>query len=444
MAIDDFNPNSGHAPDRDEDITRLYVARIDGGECEPRIVQFITLDGPQDFHVYGEIVLEAGPKRDYAPVVTVRRLALYGSIADKPPAGEDRYGVISIVGSSLPLTFDDRMAGIQSFDFPATLHYRALSERPAYRTENPEKDFEDAEFPSVEVLQVKVALSRADYSEGAIHLSAEIRAELADDTDLGLIQSFTFEPFRGVFLQGGTGEPRGKPTYSLSSHCASPETPVDEPCPATTLSRYLPVKFVNFTDRSIGDLEPLCQGLLDRVCEVWRNQAALDLTVEGVIQDATDDDKARYGVLPSETLEHELETCVYTSTTHIEIYICAELDANYNGGIAYACGQASAYCLLSLDRLGFGDLEYLLAHELGHVLGLFHPGRHPKLDGSVNSIMAGAGMHNPHQDKNTLYNCRIFSMQPENVVVGGVAKTVVYLNPIVHTTTIADCFRPLG
>lgn len=441
MMINDMNPSPGDEPDHGEDITRLYVAPIGESEQEPQVVQFITLDGPQSFQIYGEIVLEAGQEVGYAPVVVVRRLALYGSPVEKPATGEDQYGVVSIVGSSLPLTMDERVAGSQTFHFPATLYYRALSERPAFHARDTE-GLEDAEFPSVELMQVTVAISGADYSEEAIHLTVEIRAELAKHMDIGLVQEFAIEPNRRVFLQGGTGEPRGKPTHSLSSHCEPPEFVVNAPC-MDTLTRQLPVKFVNFTQQPVNALEPLCQKLIDRVCEVWRNQAALDLTVEGMIQDAHDTDKNRYGASPSPTIQKELETCSYASDTHIEVYICTELDANYNGAIARACPQASAFCLLDLDLLESNDLVYLLAHELGHVLGLLHPNEHPTYGGSVQSIMAGANDTN-HRCKNTLHNCGIFSMQAKEIMVGGVAETVFWpLNPIVKTTTIKDCFRPL-
>lgn len=432
MLIDDNQADFAEAPDLAEDIRRLYVARIERGVQEPQIVPFQTQDGTQDFRLYGEIVLEADLARPEAPVLAVRRLALYGSRVQKPKEEEDRYGVVSIVGSSLLVGTPDLVDGSQRFTVPVTLHYRALSEE-SERTE-------DAEYPLLEVMQVVAMLSGPEFTGGEILLSVQVAAELAGEPRKGLIRGFDLPQLRRVFMQAGTVKPRGEPEYSLSSHCSPPQGLFAVNC-VPTIARWLPVKFVNFTSRSIGDLQPHCQRLLDRVCEVWRNQAALDLTVVGQIEDASPPDKERYGI-PDQDREKELETCAYASDTHIEVYICTRLSPTYNGGYTYVSGQAGSYCLVGLNHLQNPNRDHLLAHELGHVLGLKHPGT-ADLAGSSDSIMAGAT--DPNKSVNTAYNCRIFTMRTEIVESGGVAEErYLPLNPIVQTTPIDDCFRLLG
>lgn len=432
MWIDDNQADFAEAPDLAEDIRRLYVARIERGVQEPLIVPFQTQDGTQDFGLYGEIVLEADLAQPEAPVLAVRRLALYGSRVQKPKEDDDRYGVVSIVGSSLLGGAPDLVDRSQLFTVPVTLHYRALSEE-ALRTE-------DAAFPMLETMQLVVTFAGTEFSMEAIQLNLQVVAELAGEKVKGLIQGFELPQLRPTFMQVGTGEPRGEPQYSLSSHCSPPQGPFIVDC-VPTIARWLAVKFVNFTQTPPADLEPHCQRLLDRVCEVWRNQAALDLTVVGEIEDAKDSDKEHYAALNQE-LEKELETCAYASDTHIEVYICNQLSPSYNGGYTYVSGQAGSYCLVSLSHLQNVSRAYLLAHELGHVLGLKHPGV-GDLAGSSASIMAGAT--GPNRHKNTAFNCRILTMRTETVEVGGVAEErYLPLNPIVQTTTIEDCFRLLG
>lgn len=438
MWIDDNQAEFAEAPDLAEDIRRLYVARIERGVQEPQVVPFQTQDGTQDFGLYGEIVLEADLAQPEAPVLAVRRLALYGSRVQKPKEGDDRYGVVSILGSSLLAGAPDLVDRSQRFTVPVTLHYRALSEEPALRTE-------DAEFPMLETMQLVVTFAGIEFPAEAIQLNVQVVAKLAGEPVKGLIQGFELSnpqlpQLRRTFRQVGTGEPRGEPEYSLSSHCSPPQGPFIVDC-VPTIARWLPIKFVNFTSRSIGDLEPHCQRLLNRVCEVWRNQAGLDLTVVGTIEDADPSEKERYGT-PDQEREKELETCAYASDTHVEVYICTQLQPSYNGGYTYVSGQAGSYCLVGVNHLQSSNRDHLLAHELGHVLGLKHPGT-PGLAGSSASIMAGATSPNKH--KNSAFNCRIFTMRTEIVEVGGVAEErYLPLNPIVQTTTIADCFRLLG
>jgi hypothetical protein len=222
-----------------------------------------------------------------------------------------------------------------------------------------------------------------------------------------------------------------------------------------TFERRLPIKFVSFSkDYDLTNnvhliaLEGICQKQIEGVCKVWRNKAALDLTIKTTLEEATDvepdfDKTAFYKCSkPEEHCSQEpcnptIERSGYASTNHIEVYLVDKLVNRPGGGVSHECGQASAYCILEIGKAA--TKSYLLAHELVHVLGLDHPGittPYPGIaepyPGSWGSIAEAATAGQVAIPKNTFYNCRIFTAGPNNKP----------LNSIVETTTVSDCFHP--
>jgi hypothetical protein len=128
-------------------------------------------------------------------------------------------------------------------------------------------------------------------------------------------------------------------------------------------------------------------------------------------------------------LEEDQVRVYYGNWRHLEIYLIEQFSGGGGGGgKAYNCGQAAAYIVLEADAADTNP--YVLAHELGHVLGLGHPGE-PGLTylGSLGSIMVPA---RPNPNINTLSNCQIFTAGAQQQP----------LNPIVASTAAPDCFRP--
>jgi hypothetical protein len=85
----------------------------------------------------------------------------------------------------------------------------------------------------------------------------------------------------------------------------------------------------------------------------------------------------------------------------IEVFVVDNDIAHQGGAATGNLGTANAKTVIS-DR---GTSNTLLAHELGHVLGLNHPGTGTPTDGEANTIMQPTGSHSAaNPTRNTMTN----------------------------------------
>ncbi len=429
-----------------DDIEDLYIAQIVKAPGSIEIVkspgsgQTETETLPAIFS--GEMLLYGRIKDETFVVERLRRIALYGSPMEK--RADDPIVTLSLAGP-LAETVIQPPSPAGSIEYvPLQLHYADLSMRLP-----PLSESQDAVFPQVERIAASVTWEPADKADpSAVNLEVSLIADKQVVVTLGTVRTVILEPIVLRFQLAGSGSPKPAAAHhSLPTNCLPPP---GGPCGPglSTVTRLLPIKFVNFsTQFSLSTVETMCKTQLcgvplvtgdcppvaGGVCEVWRNKAALDLTIQSTIDNAT-----------AHTGYHEIDQTQETGPTGIQtlgyyypnaplivVYLVDALLDRPGGGISHDCGQASAYSILDLNKMGANP--YLLAHELGHVLGLYHPDESTKpYPGSWESVMKASGAFSPNPSANTLYNCRIFT--------AGMAGSP--LNPIVTTTNINDCFRP--
>ena len=400
-----------------DDIRDLYIGRIAKAEG---LIQ-LQSQGPLRVLWEGEVLFYGHPEGGRFVVERLRRIALYGSPLEPQP--NDPIGTFSLVGPLAETSLQPGPAG-STEKLRLQIHYRALSvELPPLRKS------EDAVFPQVEQVIANLQWKQNGEVAGTtVQLDVELEASEWVERKLDILRSVKLEPVTVSLRLAGSEKPpvRSRTHDSLAPSCPQPPATACSPG-METVTRTLPLKFISFSNRLLADVENLCKVQLSGVCEVWRNKAALDQVVGPDIKEGTNAEKGAKSSV-DQTQEYGLGT-FYSSPSQVEIYLVDRLLDHPGGGIAYDAGQSSAFCILALDKVSVNP--YLLGHELGHVLGLDHPGGAGVFPGSAGSIMEPA---TPNSPTNTLHNFR--------VLTAGANATP--LNPIVATTTFPDCFHPDG
>jgi hypothetical protein len=382
----------------------------------------------------GEVLIYGHAEGDIFIIERMRRVVIYGWAIDQQ--ADPRIGVLSLAGRSTESKLNRGLGEGAIEELALLLHYAALTNKlpPLYESD-------DAMFP-----QVEQALGRLTWEQEGPADDHTVQLELTFDfgtlvdKKLGIVQGVSFDRITVPFNRAGTGAPRPKPHFSLQSNCPTSTAP----CGEETQTRVLPIKFVSFSElRTLAEVEAICQNQINGVCEVWRNKAALDLSVQATIDEGTEDQKADFSA-PDRTQESSLDLTGFASGDSIEVYVVDELVNRSGGGMAYGCGWGGAYCILDLNVATANPR--LLAHELGHIIGLDHPGSSACYPGSSGSIMeptgTGGGVIVPNPDINTRFNCRIFTDLPEPLSGALNDPCLISLNPIITTTATTDCFRP--
>jgi hypothetical protein len=413
-----------------DDIQDLYVGPVQGPEPGSGLDGQIEVDGTlQDSKFWGELLLYGHFDGDEFKVERLRRVALYGVLVD--PGKDDPIGVLSLVGPLQEVRLEPGAKG-EKDDVQLQLHYDYLTDKY-----EPLHESQDAVFPQVEEMKAKFTWKPGDKTdENNVLLKVTLDAyELTEPvaSRVGIVLP-TLDVLE--FSPAGSGSHHTEFHMSLWNECPPPPSLSCE-VGHETMERRLPIRFVSFSKiysqalNNMDDLIDICNEQLGGVCQVWRNKGALDLRVEESIIEADVGYKGKYA---SVTKPEEKRVCKtpYASPNHVEVYLVDRLVNRPGGGVSHNCGKGGAYCILDLTNLSSADPNpRLLAHELGHLLGLDHPGS-GYYPGSSGSVMEP---EEKTPEINSLYNCRIFTVREEN-------GQKIPLNPQVQTTDINDCFHP--
>jgi len=399
-----------------------HIVQVNGS------IQTNKVDHPA--FLWGEVLLTGRLNGPTFILEQLHRVALYGNLDD--PEKNEEIGVFSLAGPlEKPIASADG-----SLFFRQQLHYAALSTQ----LEPLVKSY-DAVFPQMEQIAASLRWTQASQPiEGNIELIISILANDVVDKQLGLVQAIQVEQIPVVFQPIRHEPPPQLPRHhSLTTNCPPPPAC---PAPKQHLMR-LPLKFINLstklgkrpancTDSTLSDppndIEAICQSQIDMICAVWRQKASLELDVQPNLEEASCQEKIDYSDFNPPDLS-KIRTLTYQSLNYVEIYLVNNILDQTGGGISYDNNNANTICFLEVEAARANP--YLLAHELGHMLGLDHPEvERGLLASSTESIMQPAPNPPFNPPFNTLYNCRVFD------------HNIGRLNPIVSTTNVKECFHP--
>lgn len=338
---------AGDEPGQQAEPAPLYLASFE------KLPGTIRLRGGEEREVEfsGEVLLAESGQGQEAVVEQIRRVSLWIDSLDE--AG----GLISFAGPANAIRLEPGQRGqIEPFD--VQFYY------PLLPTE-PECEESDASYVQLEKLrgQLSYEIGAAEDTKQEVRITIE-QQELIQAV-VGAVEGFTFDhPLIFERLQPGEYTP---PDHNSLVSCAG-----SAPAGALHERRKLKLRFVNLSlVASSPSLEPLVQDLLVKACQVWWAKGGILLEPEAAIASAA---PAGFGCAAGFCVSLAQESMLQGTSAvknAAEVYLVDGLDPTRGGGVTKNCGTSGAYVILEIGQAQ--NNRYLLAHELGHVLGLRHP-----------------------------------------------------------------------
>jgi hypothetical protein len=414
---------------------QFYLARFE------KVPGKLLLDSgaEPDITLVGEFMIAGRPSGDGLLIVDeILRL----SLGSDPVKELD--GVLSFAGPANEIKFEPGIAGvIEPFDM--RLYYPFLGKLEPACAE------EDAEYPQLATLEGQLKWEPEGPSENQRpRARITIKLEKVIEPDLNTIQTITLEDLLITF------EPiEEKPLQGTRANSLAPCSPGDAPTAANGVLltvpgfalRDLKVRFVRLFDPIPAlpgnmTLHDTVQELINGACEVWWYKGGVRIVPTSLSTPLSPevDVAAPNAIYPGGKIAPLDETNIRNAAgfdfNSVNVYLATELlgDPTHpreGGGMTYGCGTSGAFILLDIRKAATN--RYLLAHELGHVLGIRHPGDPGKLgdscrdpnktvEGSFCSVMVP---DSPNSSRNTAKN------------LGAINSAVTPLMPIMTSSSTA-------